>query len=70
MCWDSLVTFLKASGVVASISSTLSVHAFGSKGVDRVLAAHEVDIAAAQSITEFLILGLRVQADDRLARPL
>ena len=33
MCWDSLVTFLNASGVVASISSTLSVHAFGSKGL-------------------------------------
>lgn len=41
---------------------------FRLQGVDRVLAAHEVDIAAAQSITEFLILGLRVQADDRLAR--
>lgn len=41
---------------------------FRLQGVDRVLAAHEVDIAAAQSIAEFLILGLRVQADDRLAR--
>ena len=38
------------------------------EGVDRVLAAHEVDIAAAQGIAEFLILGLGVQADDRLAR--
>lgn len=33
MCWDSLVTLLKASGVVESISSTLSVYAFGSKGL-------------------------------------
>ena len=36
--------------------------------IDRVLAAHEVDIAAAQSIAEFLILGLGVQADDCLTR--
>ena len=38
------------------------------EGIDRVLAAHEVDIAAAQSIAEFLIFRLGVQADDRLAR--
>ena len=35
--------------------------------VDCVLSAHEVDIAAAQGVAEFLILGLGVQADDCLA---
>ena len=38
------------------------------EGIDRILAAHEVDIATAQGIAEFLILGLGVQADDCLAR--
>ena len=33
MCWLSLVTFLKASGVVGSMSSTPSAHTFGSNGL-------------------------------------
>lgn len=41
---------------------------FRLQGIDRVLAAHEVDIAAAQGIAEFLVLGLGVQADDCLTR--
>lgn len=41
---------------------------FRLQGVDRILAAHEVDIASAQGIAEFLIFRLGVQADDCLAR--
>ena len=41
---------------------------FRLQGVDGVLAGHKIDIAAAQSIGEFLIFGFRVQADAGLAR--
>lgn len=40
---------------------------FRFQGVDRVLSAHEVNIAPAQGVAEFLILGLGVQTDDCLA---